>query len=708
MAATEQDMVVQLNNERLTALGLKLNTRYSEHDSNRRSMCTQWVKNYRQYRGVYDKEILQNIPANFSKAYPKLTRVKAKSLLAKLMDMLFPETERNWSLNATPRPNISSADLQQVLDQLREAAQDGELSDDIIEEGIKAFVKGRAEKMSDVIDDQLVEVEFTQLAKKVIKSAIVYGIGVLRGPMVKTFTERKWERDENGDYTAVEVDVLQPYFEFVTVWDFLPDYSLRDLRLNDMFFENHIMSRHDVYELIDRPDFIRENIENYLMQYQNGDYTETEWQKEIRDAGNKAEVPGGGSNGAAATRLYNVKQAVGFITGKELAEIGVDIPEDKMNGEVLADVWFLGNGTVVKANTLPYESPTEYYHFFIMDEEEEELAVGPALPENIRDSQMAVAASSRMLMDNASITTGPIFELNRDLLSPGMGNTDIHAFKTIYREGIGAEANYPALRTYKFDSHINELMSIINMFRDISDEESMLPKWAIGGDNRPSESFRTAAGTSMLFGASNMTMKDVVRQFDKFMVSVLKSLYKWNSMFHADRDKIIGDFQIRPRGSTSLMAKELRAQALDNLGVTMSPEEREHINERKWLEERMKVRDLDPTDLLLPEDVVAENRQARAAAEQQAENVRQSVESARAKKLLTSAAKELADASSKQKLNNATISKIMSEVARNLAGVQNDNDRTSLEFVRELENQLNTLPTGGVIEGTAEEELQGG
>jgi hypothetical protein len=419
------------------------------------------------------------------------------------------------------------------------------------------------------------------------------------------------------------------------------------------------------------------------MSHQDGDYTESSTDLELKQQAGITETPG------KRTRLFEVKQMVGFVDAKDLRDAGIDVPEETI-GDVLMDVWMLGS-TIIKFSKLPYDHPMEFYHTFIFDEEDETAAIGPAVPENVRDSQMAVAASARMLMDNASITCGPVFELNRDLLEAGQENMRIHAFKYIWRNGDDQRASAPAVRTYKFDSHIGELMSIINMFREMSDEESMLPKWAIGAESRPSEGMRTASGTSMLFGAANITVKDVVRGFDRFVSSMLSSLYKWNDKFNPRKD-IKGDFNIVARGATSLLAKELRAQALDNMVVTMSPEDREEVDNRKLLEERFKVRDLEPDKLLLDPELVAQNREQRMRLAEAEANAKNAETQARAKKLLTSAAAELVNARKKGELTDAQITEIMSKAEKNLASAENDTDRLNLEMTRAIGEAMGEEP----------------
>ena len=57
------------------------------------------------------------------------------------------------------------------------------------------------------------------------------------------------------------------------------------------------------------------------------------------------------------------------------------------------------------------------YHQFIFEEDETAL-MGNGLPNIMRDSQMSVCATTRMSLDNAGVTCGPMLGINTDLLRP--------------------------------------------------------------------------------------------------------------------------------------------------------------------------------------------------------------------------------------------------------------------------------------------------
>lgn len=706
----------KLSREKLISLGLKLKTRLDEYKKSRKNLELQWMKNYRQLRGQYDPEIAAQIPTDRSRAYPKLTRTKVVGLLARMMEMMFPGSEKNWSLKPSPVPNVPEEALNEIIQQLRnqaiaeaqaaaaQAAEQGQqlpqsfqpptLSDDIIEQAIKEWTAKRAQRMEEECNDQLVEMEFEAIVKLVVRSAIMYGLGVMRGPMNTTFKRRGWEQDGAGNYIAVVKTQYRPIFAFVRLWDFFADFELKSFRTSGGFFERHVLSRHQLKILKERPDFLSDQIDEFLSQNANGNYRETDYEQQLKTTSPKNATAVGGTTDTP----YEAMQFVGFMSKREMSEMGVRLtdPEIRPDDDVLMDVWLLED-TVIKAIPLvPFEEPTEHYHLFVFEDENEGSALGPALPENIRDSQMAVSGAARMLFDNASVSAGPVFEVNRDLLSPGQ-NVAIQAFRTLYREGQGQESQYPAIRAYKFDSHVNENLAIMSTFRDMADEEAMMPKFASGFMNEGSEAFRTTGSASMLFGAANMTVKDLVRQFDKFMVSAIGALVKWNTYF-GSRPDIIGDFDVVPKGATSLVAKEMRATALDQFAVTLQPDEKPYVKTRVLLAERLKVRDLSPEEILETEEDALMKIEAQMQAQQATMAADNQLKNARSLKLEASAKSEMLNLWLKGKLTDAQVKEILSRVDKNLADIDLNKKEGRMQMAEILLGAMNTPAIAGPAE----------
>jgi hypothetical protein len=148
---------------------------------------------------------------------------------------------------------------------------------------------------------------------------------------------------------------------------------------------------------------------------------------------------------------------------------------------------------------------------------------------------------------------------------------------------------------------------------------------------------------SMAQGNAAMPIRDTVRNFDAFTQSVMTSLYDWNMEFNTD-GSIKGDFNVITRGSTSLMAKEVRAQHFMTFAQTIQPEEREHIDWRKNITERMKAMDMVPDETLADEKTVQANREANQKKQQEMEDQQRALLQAEIRNTLSQALKNAAQA----------------------------------------------------------------
>jgi hypothetical protein len=159
-------------------------------------------------------------------------------------------------------------------------------------------------------------------------------------------------------------------------------------------------------------------------------------------------------------------------------------------------------------------------------------------------------------------------------------------------------------------------MLMVRMFREFADSESGLPPPSLGDTSGGgSEALRTSKNASMFLGAAALPIRDTVRNFDSFTISVMGALVKWNMRYDPNESRD-GDFDVIARGSTSLIAKEVQGQQLDLFSTSLTDEERAHIKTRKLLEAKAKAHDI-PTEELFETLEDAEQKIARAQAAQQ-------------------------------------------------------------------------------------------
>jgi hypothetical protein len=94
----------------------------------------------------------------------------------------------------------------------------------------------------------------------------------------------------------------------------------------------------------------------------------------------------------------------------------------------------------------------------------------------------------------------------------------------------------------------------------------------------------------------------------------ITGMYRWNMQFHPDTT-IKGDFDVKARGSSSLVAREVRAQQLDAFSLAVAnPMDAPFIKRDHLLRQRAEAHEL--SDVIKTEDEVAAEQNNEAAAQQ--------------------------------------------------------------------------------------------
>lgn len=591
-----------IDEAQLNKLGERLSRIWPTYRDDRKAIEERWLKNLRQVRGIYDPEI--KIASDKSKAYPKMTAWMVRGTIARLMQLLFPMTEKNFGVKESPLPNLPTEQLQEVLDTLvaQVAQEQGidpaqvQLTDTEIEKAILAFAKGKAERMEVKISDDLQEMEFITLARKVVRSAVIYNVGILEGPLHREVKARTWRRDVNtGKYTAIEETKYKPLFEFLPVWSYFPDMTAMGLDKQDGKFIRRIMTRAEVEALAQRPDFLGARVADYLAKNEYGNYQAQWWESQIKGEAKSAQASVQGKE----SRKFEVLAYYGGVTGWELRGAGLTVADVDVGRTFNGNVWMIGD-VVIKAKLAPLGQDVRMHHEFVFEDDDLSI-LGNGQCDVLRDTQLSLCEVVRAMLDNASVI-GPMCEINTEMLTPGQ-DLVITKNKAWLRESMGGQSDaIPAVRNVSIESHLPDLLQLANLFLGFGDKESGLPPASLGDTSGGgSEALRTSKNASMFLGAAALPIRDTVRNFDTFTISMISALVAWNTKYDPSPTRD-GDHDVIARGSTSLVAKEVLAQALENFRAGITDDERPHVKIRGLLAARAKVNDIPVDDILEDED----------------------------------------------------------------------------------------------------------
>jgi len=600
----------ELNDESKVALdelGGKLASEFIANEILRRDLETQWTEDLRQSKGIYDPEVLLKIPKQASKVYPKYTRGKETTLRGKLNNILLPDNDKNWDIEPTLKPNLSKETIREVLDMLTVVKkqklisqkaenpnlvitkEDEKVTKEELEEAIRQYASARCKKMEVEILDQLIELDYDGIMREVIKSATRYGTGVVRGAFKITKYETDYKETQDG-FEAVEVKKDLPDMSFTRLWDWYPDMTTTDIETCDFFWERYIMNVTQLRELADRKDFYGDIIGKYIEEHPKGDANYKQWEIDVESL-DKDKI-----KDINRTGKYEVFFRIGLVDTEILKRIGLNIKETEESKSLIAHIWLLGN-KVVKCSLNSIAKNKVPYYVFYFDKDESSI-YGKGLPRIIRDTQLTICGAMRATLNNAALTTGSQREVNVDLLDLDEDPEDSNPYKVWKRHGKGMEAQYPAVRPVVFESHITDLLAIIDKAMTLGDLEISIPLWMQSQDTSKEALHQFSAKLS----SSTISIKDLAKSFDKCNEGIIRAIYDWNMEYGKNND-VKGDFNVRAKGSYSLIMQELRFQAIVYFTQTLNNEERIYIKTSELLKEKIKMLDLNPDMIRTEEEV---------------------------------------------------------------------------------------------------------
>lgn len=557
----ERDMA-----ERLRVFGVRLQSKANDQVQRRYSIDERWLDDLRQFNGQYDKVTAATLAASGgSKLFVNITRNKVNAAEARLIDILFPTDDRNWGIQPTPVPYLSKIAKDEDPVQNEDGSpfvtdQGVQVEKRDIAQGVLEEARERSNGMQDEIEDQLNETNYNSVNRDMVHDAVLYGTGILKGPVILGKTRQKWSEvvDDQGQVAQVIeiVEDLKPGAERVDPWDFFPDMQARSIDDAEFIFQRHYMSKKALRDLADKPGFLRTQISEVLKQDADNSHTATHLQEMQSMAGISS----------MDNRRFEVWEYHGPVDKDDLIAAGVEVDEDDVFTDYNGVVWFSEN-RVIKAVINPADTGEMPYCVFNWEGDDTTI-FGVGIPFLMRSSQKVLNATWRMLMDNAGLSVGPQTVINSQVVRPADGNWRLTPHKVWELTDKNGSVNN-VFGSFEINSHMTELIALFQYARQIADEETALPQIAQGEQGSATD---TASGMSMLMNSANTMLRRVVKNFDDDVTRpFIKRMYDWNMQFNPKED-VKGDFCIDARGTSSLLVKEQQAVNLMNLmNISASP-----------------------------------------------------------------------------------------------------------------------------------------
>ena len=541
----ETDEVKSLDDskdEAFSNLGLTIESKLKEAEQARLYDEKRWLRSYRNYRGIYGSDMAFR-DSEKSKVFVKVTKTKVLASYGQLIEVLFSQGKFPVGIQPTQDPSgvakyahLKPDNLKQQDERMEDIygfegdgreISPGATADEILNGLSEKYGKvapdlktmpqiepanEAAKNMETLIHDQLEESHAVSVMRHVLFEMCLLGTGILKGPFNYEQADHKWVLND-ADYVI----------------------------------QRHIYNRSQMRDLVNRPFFRESAIKDCLAMGSN--YETRSYETALYDRENQEEFN---------KNRYEVLEYWGVMDKALVEEAGLDIPDDFKSDldEVQINAWVC-NGHILRLVLNPFTparipfmiSPYEInpYQFF-----------GVGIPENMDDAQTIMNGHARMAIDNLALAGNLVFDVDETMLVPGQ-DMSVYPGK-IFRRQSGQTGQ--AIHGLRFPNTAPENMQMFDRFRQLADESTGIPSYSHGQTGIQSTT-RTASGMSMLMGASALNIKTVIKNIDDYLLKPLgESFYQWNMQFNNDIPDIQGDLNVKARGTSSLMMKEVRSQRL--------------------------------------------------------------------------------------------------------------------------------------------------
>jgi len=586
----ETEGLIDLDNKRedFNSIIGTVKARFSDAETGRRNDETRWLRSYKNYRGIYDSTT-QYRDNERSQVFIKITKTKVLAAYGQIIDILFANNKFPISVESTPMPvgidefaHLSKVPVAQG-EQIGFEGDGNELlpgamqATPMQQQGPKAAELGglagkyeganlasgpartgepqispaaeAARTMEKCIHDQLLDTNAVTVLRHAIFECSLLGTGIIKGPFNYSKMVHNWS---GGEYTPMDRTV--PRIEAVSCWDFYPDPSATSLEDADYVIQRHRLNREQVRDLSNRPFFNEEAIENVLQSGPN--YEEKYYENTLYSNDDDPNYQG---------RRFEVFEYWGTLDAKFAEEIGIEAPKEIKNGDsIQVNIWVSGN-EILRFVANPFIPARIPYQAFPYELNPYQL-FGVGVAENMEDSQMLMNGHIRMAIDNLALAGNLVFDIDETQLVPGQ-TMDVYPGK-IFRRQSGVTGT--AVNGIKFPSTAVENIQMFDKARQLADEQTGIPS-IIHGQTGVTGTGRTAAGLSMLMSSAGLSIKTVIKNVDDFLLKPLgEAFFQWNMQFNDRAPEKIGDLEIKPKGTSAVIQKEVRTQRLTALLQTVA------------------------------------------------------------------------------------------------------------------------------------------
>lgn len=566
----------------------------------------------RRRKGEYSPTQLADIKG--SKVYMKITSAKCVGAKAWLSDLFNNGTDKPFTLDPTPIPELPP----EIHEQLVMEAMQGAMALGLPEQDAFEIMKQheerlinemmqeaqvRMEKMEDHIQDVLVEGDWRKTFDDFLDDFVTYPVAIMTGINFKQKKRVKWV-DVNGEHIPKHEMSLTKEFSRLSPFDAYPSPTTKNGQPSYMC--EHV--RFSPVELANNRNlkgYDAKAIFQVLSQYRNAGHRE--W---IFNENERQILESGGNQSNYDYDLIDGVKYSGYVQGQHLIDFGMTGVKIDPVEEYSVSIIVIGAYTIkAMINPDPASKPNYYCASW---RPVPSSFWGEALPETIADIQDAANATARALINNMALGASPMVMVDVSKTPDGKVPS-IEPMKTYVYDGSQGMGQGAGISVFQFEIRAREILEVYERFVRYADEISGMPSYAFGSDNGAGAA-KTASGLSMLMNAAGKNMKAVVRTIDINVVEpIVEHLYNILMLDPETPKDAKGDAKVKARGSDALMHKEsmsMRQQEL--LAITNNPTDLQLTGlegRREMLKGVLSTTDMSVDDILYSQEELMQQQQ---------------------------------------------------------------------------------------------------
>lgn len=574
----------------LTDLAISVQNKFDERSSRRQMKEGEWIESMQLYLGALaggrlltTEDYFRTGPTTNRRPDHNLVKTKCLTAIAQGISSQFAGGDKNWDID----PPI------------------------VAEEGLDPKIAAiKAERMEAIIDDQLTADNYGFKCRSAYFDRVVLGTGIMKGPLPMRDAKLTYDQVIGPDGKPLMVPTHKvsnkPVLFHVDPWMFFPDDTVNCIDDAEDAIELHPFNKMKLRALKKNPGFFAESIDALLQ----------EEPREYRNAALSTYSALSNSGQNVWKDKYCVLEYHGPVTRTQLDTLEICPAYESADETYYGEVWVC-QGKVLRVELELIEGLFELPYAVCPWEEDPGSIFGFGLPQSLKDSQRIATQTLHMILDNASGSSGSSVVIDREQIEPADGKWEIGPRKMWLRTDYNDKPVNTAFQFFDIPNQTAQLMPVLQMAREFSQEESGLPSMVAGLDSAQTGS-DSATGLAILQQNSTIVADYMAEMWDDAITTkLITRLYHYNLQYNWNPEFMGSDFEVNVKSSTEARNRQLAIRDVEKISVeaAQNPELASMLNMQELQRTRLSMMHL-PSGTIVKSDEQIAQEQAEAAANQ--------------------------------------------------------------------------------------------